>query len=458
MRLSHIVLSSLLLVCAGLMVVPFFSSIDPVIARAGAVVLLAIGLWSTGALPVYLSAVIFFFLAIVLGLAPPNIVFSGFHSAAVWLVFGGLFIGFAVQACGLGGRIVEIAMVYLSGGYAQMIMAIVSVGLLLSFFIPSAVGRVVVLLPIVIALAEKTGFEARGKGYTGMVLAVGMGVTMPAFNILPSNVPNMALVGSAESVYGISFRYGDYFLLNFTVMGVLAFLIIPMLLILFFSETPKPNNSSVEVESPRWTGKESRLLLILLVTVGFWASDSLHGFSPAWVAMGAAIVCLLPGIGVMDPGDIRKINFGPWIFVAGVIGLGAVANHTGLANIVSKMLLSQIDLSVGGGFQNYLNIVGIGMGVAVLTTHPAAPAIMTPLASGLVEATGWPLVSVLMAQVPTWVVYLLPYQAPPMVVAMAMANLRLSRAMPVMVAYFAIGLVVILPAHYFWGRYLGYWP
>jgi di/tricarboxylate transporter len=317
-------------------------------------------------------------------------------------------------------------------------------------------GRALLLLTIVIALAKRLGFGDDSKGRTGMVLAVGMGVTMPAFNILPSNVPNMALIGSAEAVHGIAFRYGDYFLLNFTVMGVLAFLIIPILLIVFFKDQPKADTAPVELTD--WSREERSLLVILLVTVSFWASDFLHGLSPAWVALGAAIACIMPRFGVMAASEIKTINFGPWIFVAGVIGLGAVANHTGLADTVGTALLGHIDFASGSGFQNYLSMVGLGMVVSLFTSHPAAPAIMTPLATGLAESTGWSLTSVLMVQVPTWVVFMLPYQAPPMLIALTVGGLRLSRVLPVMAAYFLFGLVVILPAHYLWGRYLGYWP
>ena len=39
-----------------------------------------------------------------------------------------------------------------------------------------------------------------------------MGTMTPAFGILPSNVPNMALFGAIESIHGIRLSYGEYLL------------------------------------------------------------------------------------------------------------------------------------------------------------------------------------------------------------------------------------------------------
>ena len=48
------------------------------------------------------------------------------------------------------------------------------------------------------------------------------------------------------------------------------------------------------------TARQKRLLAVLGVAIGFWATDQLHGISPAWVALGAAVVALWPGAGLLD--------------------------------------------------------------------------------------------------------------------------------------------------------------
>ena len=63
--------------------------------------------WATNVVPSYYGALLFFLAAMVLGVAPANVVFSGFASGAVWLVFGGIIIGQSVRQTGLDVRLVH---------------------------------------------------------------------------------------------------------------------------------------------------------------------------------------------------------------------------------------------------------------------------------------------------------------------------------------------------------------
>ena len=216
--------------------------------------------------------------------------------------------------------------------------------------------------------------------------------------------------------------------------------------------------STEPIPQTGWTAAERRLLFVLGATVALWATDFAHGISPAWIALGAAILCLLPRWGVVPPTALASVNIGPWLFVAGVIGLGAIASHTGLAASVGAWMVSSADLSGLAGALQYAVMVAMGMVTGLVASLPASPAIMTPLAQSLADATGWPLRSVLMAQVPAWVVFAFPFQAPPLLVALSLGRIRLGQVMPVMLAYFAFGLVVMLPLHFLWGRFLGVFP
>ena len=64
-----------------------------------------IGFWATGVLPEYLTSLAFFSLAMLFSVSPGHVVFSGFVSSVVWLVFGGLVLGVAIKRTGPGERI-----------------------------------------------------------------------------------------------------------------------------------------------------------------------------------------------------------------------------------------------------------------------------------------------------------------------------------------------------------------
>src|SRR3989304_9147212 len=61
--------------------------------HAAALLVFTVGLWASGALPEHITGFLFFLLAMVLAVAPPAIVFSGFASATLWLLLGGVLLG-----------------------------------------------------------------------------------------------------------------------------------------------------------------------------------------------------------------------------------------------------------------------------------------------------------------------------------------------------------------------------
>ena len=437
-----------------LLLMPPPQGIEPIMMRAGAVIILAIGMWATAIVPSYFGSLIFLFAAVALAVAPPKVVFSGFHAGAMWLVFGGLVFGLGVKQTGLDTRLVRSLLTHFPKIYIGMIYGVFWVATSLALIVPSASGRVALLVPIMVALAKKLGFGEESKGRTGLILAASLGTMVPAFNILPANVPNMALYGAADSVLNIQLTYADYFLLNFPVMGVFALVVYPALIAVLFRDTPRHPDHQEKISA--WAGDEKRLLLFLTIALLLWITDSLHGISPAWVALGAAILCLLPRIGMLPPSVLGgEINYGPLLFLAGVIGLGAVANHAGLGTVIAKNLMQFLEFQKGADFQNYTSISLTSIVVGLFTTMPAQPSIMVAMTGTLAQATGWSELNVIMASMTAWGVFPFFYQTPPVVVAVALGNLKISDVTKTLICYMILGVLIMLPLHFLWGQSIG---
>ncbi len=437
-----------------LLLMPPPQGIEPIMMRAGAVIILAIGMWATAIVPSYFGSLIFLFAAVALTVAPPKVVFSGFHAGAMWLVFGGLVFGLGVKQTGLDTRLVRSLLTHFPKIYIGMIYGVFWVATSLALIVPSASGRVALLVPIMVALAKKLGFGEESKGRTGLILAASLGTMVPAFNILPANVPNMALYGAADSVLNIQLTYADYFLLNFPVMGVFALVVYPALIAVLFRDTPRHPDHQEKISA--WAGDEKRLLLFLTIALLLWITDSLHGISPAWVALGAAILCLLPRIGMLPPSVLGgEINYGPLLFLAGVIGLGAVANHAGLGTVIAKNLMQFLEFQKGADFQNYTSISLTSIVVGLFTTMPAQPSIMVAMTGTLAQATGWSELNVIMASMTAWGVFPFFYQTPPVVVAVALGNLKISDVTKTLICYMILGVLIMLPLHFLWGQSIG---
>ena len=136
--------------------------------RIASVVVIAVSLWASGVFPEYFTAIIFFFLAMAFTDAGAPVVFSGFHSAAVWIIFGGLIIGTAVQETGFGKTLARALLRIFPRNYFGILSGITVVGAVLCFIIPSNTGRIVIMMPIFMAMADRVGFEIGSPGRAGL--------------------------------------------------------------------------------------------------------------------------------------------------------------------------------------------------------------------------------------------------------------------------------------------------
>ncbi|MBZ0218314.1 MAG: anion permease [Fimbriimonadaceae bacterium] len=447
-------LNIVFLALAAFAVALFVFSQNPAI-QTGGIVLVAVFLWATLLVPEFFTSIAFMALALVLGLAPPDLVLSGFQSKAIWLVFAGVIFGVAIQELELGAALFDRVLTR-QHSYGTLIWMTAIFGLASSFLVPSAMGRVMLLAPMAAAFSEQNGFAAQSNERTGICLTAILSTTIPAFAILPSNVPNVVLLGASETLYGITFSYIDYLGINFPVLGLGAFMLATLLISRRFPGSGEVVSKSKD-PAP-WTGRQSRLMGLLLATLALWLTEDIHGIPAAWVGFGAAIVCMIPALGIIPPATIKTINLGPWFFVAGIIGLGAVARHNGLADILWSLLQNAADFKEMGGFAIYVTIVVFAMALAVLTTLPAAPSLFAPLAAPIAAETGWPLEAVLYAEIPSFLFFAFPYQAPPILVGLALLNIPLRKAMLVLVPLWLAGALVLAPLHYLWGRVMGIFP
>ena len=421
---------------------------------AGLLTVLTVTLWATGALPEYLTALIFFSLAMILGVAPPATIFAGFASSAFWMMISGYGLGIASRKTGLASRAARMLTSRLSGSYPKLIAGVVGLTYALAFVMPSNLGRIAVLMPIIMAVADRAGFAPGRPGREGLGLAVGFGTFMLSASILPATVPNLVMAGSIETNYGLHLTYLPYLLLHGPVLGVLKGAAIIACLCLMFRDTPR----QIEADAPlgRWTVDEQRLAVLLGVTLALWLTDSLHGISPAWIGMAAACVCLLPKVGFVTQGEVNtQVNFLSAIYVAAILGMAAMVTRSGLAGQMGQALQAVAPLDPAAPFQSFCALGGISSLLNFAVTSNGVPALFTPLAQPLADASGIPLATVLMVQVLGYSTPVLPYQAAPIVVAMQLGGVRTASAVRLCVALAVITYAVLVPLDYLWFALLG---
>ncbi|EHY4223492.1 anion permease [Salmonella enterica] len=411
-------------------------------------------LWATSLLPEFITALLFFTVAMAAKIAPPDMIFGGFASSAFWLVFSGFVLGIAIRKTGLADRAARALSAKLTDSWLLMVSSVVLLSYALAFVMPSNMGRIALLMPIVAAMAKRAGIADGTRAWYGLALAVGFGTFQLSATILPANVPNLVMSGAAEGSYGIHLNYVPYLLLHTPILAWLKGAVLIALICWLFPGAPcTPREAEASAPMSR---NEKRLAWMLTVVLTMWVTESWHGIGPAWTGLAAAIVTMLPRIGFISGDEFASgINIRACIYVAGILGLALTVTQTGIGNAVGETLLHVMPLDTQKPFTSFLALTGITTALNFIMTANGVPALYTTLAESFAAATGFPLLSVIMIQVLGYSTPILPYQASPIVVAMALGKVPAKAGMLLCLALAAVTYLVLLPLDYAWFRVLG---
>ncbi len=426
---------------------------NPLPYQVAAVSLLAITLFATRVIP-ETTITLFTFLAFLgLAAAPPEVIFSGFATGGFWLLFSGLLIGTAITATGLGRQIALRIFRRTGSSYPRAVISLAFCGVMLGVLVPSTIPRIIVLMPISMSLAQTMGYEPGSRGYIGLTAIAATSTLLPTFAILTANLPTIVHFGALETLFGLEPAYAHYFVMQFPVN--LVRLLVLLAFLVPFAKSSASTDPSIELPEPL-TGQQQKLLLMLAVAIAFWATDFLHGISPAWIALTLAAILMLPSLGFLEKTVMKdKVDMSPAFFLAGVFCISAVMRHIGLDTQFANAVIPQLGLGENGKLWDLYATSGLAMFMSQFTTAPAAPLILAPLAQPMADATGLPLETVAMAQIIGIATPLLPYQAPPLILAMAMAQIPMRILIQICLVLALAVAVIGLPITYLWWQLLG---
>ncbi len=417
-----------------------------------AITLVVVSLWATVLVPEHTAALVLFALAMLTQVAPPQVVFAGFYSPALWLVFAGLVIGLCAKKTGLGEWVAGHVLRRVGHGYPSIIVAIIAGTLLLAFIVPSSMGRIVLVMPVALGLADRLGFGPTDKGRIGLVMATIVGCYALPMTILSANLPNIILLGAADSMYGEKIYYWDFLMWHFPVMGILRGLLLAGLIVVLLPAKV----AHVDEQSATPLSRDGRrLLVIVLLALGMWMTDSLHGISPGWVGLTAALICMLPGIGLLPAKAIDDVSFSAILYVAGAIGIGGIISHTGAGEAIASIVLGFLQLQPGDLVVNTGAVVGLSMGSVVLATTGGAVATITPMAQTIADATGLPLFTVLMLFATGYSTPVFAYLSAPIIFGLRLGGVSIAQGTIWFLWSALLTVVILYPINFLWWRLIG---
>lgn len=191
------------------------------------ILVFAVIIWMTEGVSYPVSAfVIVTFMAFALGMAPDpakhgallgtskalQMGLSGFSTTAWALVAAAMFLSAGMMITGLDKRIALVVMSHVGVKSSRLVIGVIFVGFILSFFVPSTTARVSCMVPIVVGIIRAFGLEKGSTFAAVLMMAVAQADSLWNIGIKTAAAQNMVAIGFIQQVLGKDISWLEWFI------------------------------------------------------------------------------------------------------------------------------------------------------------------------------------------------------------------------------------------------------
>ena len=294
-------------------------------------------IWSMNIISYHAVAIALPIFSVLLGVATAKVALSGFASSSWFLVLGVFAISAAISRTGLLYRLVLIVAKRFPPHYIGQTFGLAFSGLLLTPVIPSPVGRINLVSPLVMTLSEILGFKKREPGAVGMAMVSLLGFGLMSLMFMNGAPECLLILGLLPPQINSSLTWGNWFGAALP-LGISFFLFSYLAIITFFRPKEKTTLNPLVIQTQlRTLGKLSVPEKISVVTVVIFITAFLtqpwHHIDGAWVAVLSFLILFVTS--VLDEKAARADI--DWIFLisfGAIIGFGNIISESGLFEII----------------------------------------------------------------------------------------------------------------------------
>jgi anion transporter len=291
--------------------------------------LLAAILWSTTSISAdYIALTTVLFLVLTGGTSQEQL-FDALASDVIWLMIGAFVLGGAVQKTGLAARLTQLV-VSRAETVRGIFWLVTTVLIPMSFLIPSTSGRAAVAIPVFRSIANVTGDRRIIRALailmptiilvSTIVALVGAGSHLIANDLL-QQIADTRISFTQWALYGVPFGLAASYLSCWVIMW----------LFLDQKRLDRPLRLPTAKRQPLSRSEWITLVVVLLMIV-LWLTESWHGYEIATVTVIGAILLTLPGLGVLKWKDgLKAVSWNLIIFVGAALVLGHALIDSGAA-------------------------------------------------------------------------------------------------------------------------------
>ena len=350
----------------------------------------AIVMFVTEKIPLGLTSMI-----ICIGLVVTNVLtvseaFSGFIDSNVILFVAMFIVGGALFETGMANEIGSIVTKFAKSEKALIIAIMAIVGFMSGFL--SNTGTAAILIPVVIGIANKSGFK-RSKLLMPLVFAAAMGG-----NLSLIGAPGNMIAKSTLETIGLSFSFFEYAIVGLPILivGIIFYATIGFKL-LPENEVDDENLLFDEVEDysnvPKW--KKALSLVILVITlIGMIFEDKI-GIKLCITGSIGAILLILTGV-ISEKDALKSIDLKTIFLFGGTLSLAKALQVTGAGELIADKVIGML----GNNPSPILFTFVVFVLCCIMTnfmSNTATTALMAPICLSIAQGMGADPKAVLMA-------------------------------------------------------------
>ncbi len=416
-----------------------------------AVASLMVLFWLFEVVPIYVTALFPFVLAIPLGVLEPSDLTAAYGHRYIYLFFGGFVLSLALEKWNVHTQIAEAIIRLVGTSKARILLGfLLSTGLLSMWISNTATS--LMMLPMAMAILKNIEEKNQSRFSVFLLLSVAYGASIGGIATLVGSPPNILMASLLEKDYGIEISFLEWMKYGLP-LSLIMLALVYLFFILLLGKEGKEKIDSVKKEKKKWTTNQKRVILIFSSIVFLWSFRSVltHylpiNYSDEGVAvLGAILLFFLPGkekeTKLLDWKDTQKLPWGILILFGGGMALAKMLEINGVITELADVFKEYENLPL---FIILLVLVTISIFGTEIMSNMALVSVFIPVVAAFALNTDY---SVLQLCLPVTLAascaFMLPVGTPPNAIVFSSGMLKINQMARTGFILNIIGVIVVV--------------
>lgn len=406
--------------------------------------------WIFEVIPIYVTALFPFIIAVPLGIMTTEDLASAYGDSNVYLFLGGFILALGLEKWNVHEQVARGIIHVVGKSKTRIILGFILSTGFLSMWI-SNTATALMMLPMASAIIHTLPDSAKkGKFPLFLMLSVAYGASIGGMATLVGSPPNIQMAGILAKEYGIKVDFLEWFKIGFPIAIIMLLAVFTFFYLLMGKER-KEKNTDFQLHKTPWTKDQKRVVLIFSMVVFFWIFKELFKTYLGWsyrdenvAILGGVLMFIIPSSEskpLLNWKDTEKLPWGILLLFGGGLALAAMFKKNGVIDEITNVFL---------GFTNYpiffiiLSIVIIAIFATEIMSNLALVTLFVPIIAQFALKSDYSIVQLCVPlTLAASCAFMLPVGTPPNAIVFSSGIVKIRQMVSVGFVLNIIGVLVV---------------